>query len=355
MGLLFIAQEIRFLNFACLFDDLRQTKLYFNQMLSSRPDHHDSPINTEVGESELQPLLPDHDMQRQQLQQHSSSRVTSSTTSSTLYHNLTDHTAQYEHIYPDLSDIPTALQCDPHPSLHTCMSYSSATIPVFHASGAELGEYMIASGREEDDDHHCHLMMRSRRRRVTKEAHETLPAFAMHRLQPGDTLERLALLYGIHADDIRMANGMLAELEFFPARELLIPNPLMLPGENAVETSLDPGRLEEQRHQWSLRFFSKIKKCPEEIAKYYLLLHDFDISAATREYDADVRWERQQQEKLESRERKRKILAFKRCIQTVPLLSWAMRVMATCIPFERGPEDPIDTLEEVHLVASTGR
>lgn len=264
-----------------------------------------------------------------------------------------------------------------YPHLNQCGIYPS--LPDIHTSfknekddgdnpNENTRDPISIVGQFRSVDHYSQIMdnevgPRKRRRQLAKHVHFELPsekAFAVHKLQPGDTLERLALLYGIQMEDIRMANGMLAELDFFPKQELIIPNPRVVPTADTLARadvpSIDSALLEKQRQQWTMQFFCKTKGCTGDIARYYLLLHDFEIGSAMREYDDDVRWEMQQKRMAIKRQRQRRIRFWRRYTGSIPVVKHVASLLANCILVDDNLLDgdqPLNELEQVRLLSGS--
>lgn len=147
-----------------------------------------------------------------------------------------------------------------------------------------------------------------------------LPLFVVHTLRPHDTLTKLAIGYGVLEEQIKMANNILTELVYFNKSEIIIPYPTIIP--NWEHTPEIEQNLEKKKREWTLRFFIKLKGVSVEEATYYLSLHNYELRPAVFEYDEDVKWQKEFEEKKDSLIQKKESIA-KRLLNLISL----------CIPF----------------------
>jgi hypothetical protein len=132
------------------------------------------------------------------------------------------------------------------------------------------------------------------------EGRNHLPPFVVHSLRPNDTLMKLAIGYGVLEEQIKMANNILTELAYFNKSEIIIPYPTIIP--NWEHTPEIEQNLEKKKREWTLRFFTKLKGVSVEEATYYLSLHNYELRPAVCEYDEDVKWQKEfEQKKLQER------------------------------------------------------
>lgn len=122
-----------------------------------------------------------------------------------------------------------------------------------------------------------------------------LPAYIIHQRNADDTLSSLSIAYGVTIQAIKQRNGIFCDdLDFFDKSEVIIPFPTIRVAKNVTIVDI---RSEQQRKEFVVGVFRKVKQVCEEEAHYYLSLHDFDFAKAVQEYEEDIAWEKQQGEK----------------------------------------------------------
>ncbi|EFC35310.1 predicted protein [Naegleria gruberi] len=67
----------------------------------------------------------------------------------------------------------------------------------------------------------------------------------------------------------------------------------------------------------------------EDEARYYLSIHDFDFKEALQEHKSDLEWEREHNEKLSKKKRKKQIDNF---LDENPRVMNILRYLSFCIP-----------------------
>ena len=127
-----------------------------------------------------------------------------------------------------------------------------------------------------------------------------LPAgqYSIHQVQPNDTLDRVCLLYDVPKDAIRKANNFTGD-EIYMKRELIIP------GSAGPVFRVNLAQTEEKRKQDMVELFSihikeKLKTFGsyQAEAKYYLEMHNYEYSKGIEEFEEDLKFENEQEQKF---------------------------------------------------------
>eukprot|EP00761_Pharyngomonas_kirbyi_P004956 gb/GECH01004961.1/.p1 GENE.gb/GECH01004961.1/~~gb/GECH01004961.1/.p1 ORF type:complete len:328 (+),score=53.42 gb/GECH01004961.1/:1-984(+) len=149
----------------------------------------------------------------------------------------------------------------------------------------------------------------------------------VHRTQPGDTLAGLSLRYDVSIQELKQANDIIAtgESDVLAVEEVVVPCQHHREVDSPPEHKSSAELLWEQRRQQRMErmavvLFARSKNIPQDEAKYYLLLHDYDCQAAAREYAADMAWEARREAVQGAKKRRRLMRELQRYGCCVPLL-----------------------------------
>eukprot|EP00347_Sterkiella_histriomuscorum_P007951 403346940 len=149
------------------------------------------------------------------------------------------------------------------------------------------------------------LQIQDQQQQVQQEGQLQVTSTFLHQVQPNDTLDRLCLIYGKSKEEIRKANEFDGD-EIFFIKELKIPNcngPMII----AQTTKYT----EEQRRKDCLEIMNKTlmekyrdQKSYLAEAQYYLEVTNYDLRKAFDEFDADLKFEKEQK-RLERQNKKK--------------------------------------------------
>lgn len=114
-------------------------------------------------------------------------------------------------------------------------------------------------------------------------------------MQSSDTLDRVCLIYNVPKDAIRKANNFTGD-EIYMKRELIIP------GSSGPMFKMNISQNDEQRKRdmvelVSIHIKEKLKTFGSYQAegKYYLEMHNYDFAKAIEEFEADLKFESEQE------------------------------------------------------------
>ena len=132
--------------------------------------------------------------------------------------------------------------------------------------------------------------------------------YVIHKVQPNDTLDRLCILYDVSKDMIRKANQFTGD-EIFMKREIIIPHsagPIFRPGETVPYS-------EEQRKKDSIEIMAQHLKerfggqpTFKAEAQYYLEITGYDLKKAIEEFEQDLKFEKEQEQKFKGLKKSKK-------------------------------------------------
>lgn len=117
-------------------------------------------------------------------------------------------------------------------------------------------------------------------------------------MQPSDTLDRICLIYDVPKDAIRKANAFTGD-EVYMKKELIIPGsagPIARINANQSEESKRKDLIElmGQHIREKLKTFNNYRA----EAQYYLEIHNYDLRKAMDEFEEDLKFESEQEEKF---------------------------------------------------------
>jgi len=128
-----------------------------------------------------------------------------------------------------------------------------------------------------------------------------LPAgsYSIHQVQQNDTLDRVCLLYDVPKDAIRKANNFTGD-EIYMKRELVIPGSAGPVFRNAGLTQTEEQRKQDMIELMSIHIKEKLKTLGSYQAegKYYLEMHGYDYAKAIDEFEEDLKFENEQEQKF---------------------------------------------------------
>lgn len=124
--------------------------------------------------------------------------------------------------------------------------------------------------------------------------------YIIHQVLPSDTLDRVCLIYDVPKDAIRKANNFTGD-EIFMKKELVIPNsagPVLRA--NIPSTQTDEQRKRDQIDLMATHLREKLRTAQsyKAEAQYYLEITNYDLGKAIEEFEEDLKFENEQEQKF---------------------------------------------------------
>jgi len=115
----------------------------------------------------------------------------------------------------------------------------------------------------------------------------TQAEYLLHKIRPKDTLQGLALKYGVQATEIKKINKMWTGDDIFSRKEIMIPTTLeiFLKHQSSIPQSYQTSQPPKFEKRMDLmKKFSEIANCDEKIAKYFLEAKNYNFTKALGMY-----------------------------------------------------------------------
>jgi len=120
--------------------------------------------------------------------------------------------------------------------------------------------------------------------------------YFVHRIAANETLQGVAVAYGVNLGDVKRKNKLFSNNDFFCRKSILIPcspDSVRLVKTNNSQSSglqLTPPNAEQEE---AIRRFEEQTDSHKDVARYYLQIHHWNVPSAVKQYSNDYQFQQQ--------------------------------------------------------------